>query len=55
MKKALSIVLAFILAFGMLLSADASSDADTKLQFNDDGVMRLSSLINCVRISRALS
>ena len=41
MKKALSIVLAFILAFGMLLSAGASSDADTKLQFNDDGEFRI--------------
>lgn len=41
MKKALSLILAFILAFGMLLPAGAASDAETKLQFNDDGEFRI--------------
>lgn len=41
MKKALSLILAFVLAFGMLLPASAASDADTKLQFNDDGKFRI--------------
>ena len=41
MKKALSIILAFVLAFGMLLPAGAASDTDAKLQFNDDGEFRI--------------
>lgn len=40
MKKFVSIILAFILAFGMLLTASAES-TDTKLQFNDDGSFRI--------------
>ncbi len=41
MKKALSIILAFVLAFGMLLPASAANEAETKLQFNDDGEFRI--------------
>jgi len=41
MKKALSIILAFVLAFGMLLPASAANEAETKLQFNDDGKFRI--------------
>lgn len=41
MKKALSLILAFVLAFGMLMSASAASEAETKLQFNDDGEFRI--------------
>lgn len=41
MKKALSLILAFVLAFGMLLPAGAASEADVKLQFNDDGKFRI--------------
>lgn len=41
MKKTLSILLAFVLAFGMLLPASASADTDAKLQFNDDGEFRI--------------
>ncbi len=41
MKKLLSIILAFVLAFGMLLPASAANEAETKLQFNDDGEFRI--------------
>lgn len=40
MKKFVSIILAFILAFGMLLPASAEN-AGAKLQFNDDGNFRI--------------
>lgn len=40
MKKFVSAILAMILAFGMLLPASAA-DADTKLQFNNDGSFRI--------------
>lgn len=41
MKKALSLVLAFVLAFAMLIPSSAASEADTKLQFNADGNFRI--------------
>lgn len=41
MKKALSLILAFVLAFAMLISSSAASEADIKLQFNDDGKFRI--------------
>ncbi len=41
MKKAISLILSLILAFGMLIPASAASDADTKLQFNEDGEFRI--------------
>lgn len=43
MKKAVSLILALILAFGMLLPASAASaeNADTKLQFHSDGSFRI--------------
>ena len=41
MKKAISIILAFVLAFGMLLPASAATETNTKLQFNDDGKFRI--------------
>ena len=41
MKKAISVILAFALAFGMLLPASAATEADAKLQFNDDGKFRI--------------
>ena len=40
MKKLISIILAFVLAFGMLLPSYAGN-ADTKLQFNNDGSFRI--------------
>ena len=40
MKKFVSVILAFVLAFGMLLPSFAGN-ADTKLQFNDDGSFRI--------------
>lgn len=40
MKKAISVILAVILAFGMLVIAGASN-ADTKLQFGSDGNFRI--------------
>ncbi len=40
MKKAISVILAVILAFGMLVTAGASN-ADTKLQFGSDGNFRI--------------
>lgn len=40
MKKIVSIILAFVLAFGMLLPSYAGN-ADTKLQFNNDGSFRI--------------
>lgn len=40
MKKFVSIILTFILAFGMLFPAYAEN-TDTKLQFNDDGSFRI--------------
>ena len=40
MKKAISVILAVILAFGMLLTAGATN-ADAKLQFNADGNFRI--------------
>lgn len=40
MKKLISIILAFVLAFGMLLPSYADN-ADTKLQFNNDGSFRI--------------
>ena len=41
MKKTISIILAFVLAFGMLLPASAATETDAKLQFNDDGKFRI--------------
>ncbi len=41
MKKALSLILAFILAFAMLIPSGAASEADSKLQFNDNGKFRI--------------
>ncbi len=41
MKKALSLILAFVLAFAMLIPSSAASEADTKLQFNADGNFRI--------------
>lgn len=41
MKKALSIILAFALAFAMLIPASAATEAEAKLQFNDDGEFRI--------------
>lgn len=41
MKKVFSLILAFVLAFGMLLSANAATEAETKLQFNNDGEFRI--------------
>ncbi len=40
MKKFISAILVFVLAFGMLLPASAEN-TDTKLQFNDDGSFRI--------------
>ena len=40
MKKALSIFMAIVLAFAMLVTAGASN-ADTKLQFDADGNFRI--------------
>lgn len=41
MKKAISLILAFVLAFAMLIPSGAASQADTKLQFNKDGSFRI--------------
>ena len=41
MKKILSILLAAVLAFGILMPAYAETDADTKLQFDKDGNFRI--------------
>lgn len=40
MKKFVSVILAFVLAFGMILPSFAGN-ADTKLQFNNDGGFRI--------------
>jgi len=41
MKKSFSIILAFVLVFGMLLPASAATETEAKLQFNDDGEFRI--------------
>ncbi len=42
MKKVISLVLAFILAFGMIISVSAAdANADAKLQFDNDGNFRI--------------
>ncbi len=41
MKRIASILLALILAFGMLMPAYAETDATPKLQFNEDGSFRI--------------
>ena len=41
MKKFISIMLVFVLAFAVLIPAGASQSADNKLQFNSDGEFRI--------------
>ena len=42
MKKAISVILALVLAFGMLITAGAAdTNAETKLQFGNDGNFRI--------------
>lgn len=41
MKKAISLILAFVLAFAVLIPSGAASQADTKLQFDKDGNFRI--------------
>ncbi len=41
LKKLTAIILAVILAFGVILSASAQTDSTAKLQFNEDGSFRI--------------